>query len=99
MTDRRPAHATDRDKPRDTATVPAMPPDTEHPPDRLITDDELAAQLRISTRTLHRWAARGDGPPAIYRGPKFLRYRPADVDAWLDAHVRTGTAAGGGDAA
>lgn len=39
--------------------------------------------LRVSTRTLDRWAARGDGPPRVEVGGAFVGYRKASVLAWL----------------
>jgi excisionase family DNA binding protein len=51
--------------------------------ERLLQPREVAAYLGVSPATLRTWYARRDGPPAIKVG-KFLRYRRADVEAWLN---------------
>jgi excisionase family DNA binding protein len=48
----------------------------------LLTIDDLAEMLRVSTRTLRTWRHEGELPPAITIGGA-LRWRRADVDAWL----------------
>jgi predicted DNA-binding transcriptional regulator AlpA len=54
---------------------------------KLYTTEELAALLRISPRTLEDWELDGKAPKSKRlggpRGP--LRYREADVEAWLEA--------------
>jgi hypothetical protein len=45
-----------------------------------------------SARTLDQWAYRGVGPPYVRVG-KHRRYRPADVEHWLDEQTRSGHAA------
>jgi excisionase family DNA binding protein len=56
----------------------------------LLTQDEAAEFLKLSVRTVERLRVSG-------RGPKFLkifrsvRYRPADVEAWLASRVRGST--------
>lgn len=51
---------------------------------------EAAVLLRLSERTLERMRVRGDGPPFVKAGRRVL-YRPADLDAWIAARVRTST--------
>lgn len=51
--------------------------------DRLWTPQEVAAYLSVPVRTLYAWRCRGEGPPGRRVG-KHLRYRRADVDAWLE---------------
>jgi len=46
------------------------------------TTAELATWLSLSPQTLYVWRHRGDGPTA-HRVGKHLRYRRADVEAWL----------------
>ena len=56
----------------------------------LLTQDEAAELLKLSVRTVERLRVSG-------RGPKFLkilrsvRYRPADVEAWLAARIVSST--------
>ena len=52
--------------------------------ERLMTPGELSDYLGIPVASLRKWRVRGDGPTGIRVG-KHLRYRRADVDAWLDA--------------
>ena len=48
----------------------------------LVTRDDLARHLGISTDTLARWEGRGTGPTSIKVGRRVL-YRAATVNAWL----------------
>jgi excisionase family DNA binding protein len=52
----------------------------------LLSPAELAAHLNVPLKTVYRWRTIGDGPRGIRVG-KHVRYRQADVDAWLDAHA------------
>ena len=55
--------------------------------DRLLTVAELAEWLGISELTVRDWRADGKGPPAVKLGKgrsSTVRFRPADVEAWLD---------------
>ena len=52
----------------------------------LLTEDEVAERLRISTRTLSKWRHRGEGPTAIRLTSRCVRYRPESVEAFLDRH-------------
>lgn len=54
-----------------------------HPP--LATTTQVADYLGVPVTTLHAWRSRKIGPAASRVG-KHLRYRWADVDAWIDAH-------------
>lgn len=53
----------------------------------LATIGEVAAFLRIPSRTLYQWRYRGKGPPA-YRVGRHLRFRWLDVEAWLEEDGR-----------
>jgi excisionase family DNA binding protein len=57
-------------------------------PATVLTIDEAAAYVAISKATLYTWRTRraGIGPRAIKVGG-CLRYRRADLDAWLEEHV------------
>lgn len=44
---------------------------------------ETAVYLQIPERTLYAWRYKHTGPTAIRVG-RFLRYRPSDVESWLD---------------
>lgn len=48
---------------------------------------EVAAQrLDVSDKTLRRWATAGKGPRA-YRVGRGLKYREAEIEAWIDAQA------------
>jgi hypothetical protein len=81
---------------RDTAARPrsngaATPAPTPPLPDRLWTQPEAAAYLGVSARYLRESGCPkvllpGNGP----KGQPLVRYRPADVEAWLTAwHTAT----------
>jgi excisionase family DNA binding protein len=66
---------------------------------RLVLNElEAAARLGLSHRTLQMWRVRGIGPCFLKVG-RSVRYRPADVDAWLEAQVRASTSEAGSDKA
>lgn len=52
---------------------------------------ELAAYLVVPERTLAKWRSLGTGPKFIRMG-RHVRYRRADVEAWLEDQTRTRTA-------
>ena len=54
--------------------------------DRLLTTEDLAAMLRLPKRTVADWRQRSGGPPAVKIG-RHVRYRPADVEAWLTSRT------------
>lgn len=53
---------------------------------RLMSIDELSTYLGVPVTTLYRWRHYGDGPRGIKVG-RHVRYRVADVEAWLDANA------------
>lgn len=59
---------------------------------RLLTIDELADFLQVPKATLYRWRYHGEGPPGLRLG-RHVRYRQADVDAWLADQPHKGAAA------
>jgi excisionase family DNA binding protein len=50
---------------------------------RLLTSEEVAAYLQVPVRTIHNWRSERKGPRASKVG-RHLRFRRADVEAWLD---------------
>lgn len=48
----------------------------------LIDEKQLCAELGISSVTVTKWRAKAAGPPFIKVG-RLVRYRRADVEAWL----------------
>lgn len=45
---------------------------------------DVAAYLSVPVGTLYKWRGSQYGPPGFRIG-KYLRYRRADVEAWLDS--------------
>lgn len=54
--------------------------------DNLMTVEALAEYLGVPVATVYAWNSRSLGPRR-YRLGKHVRYRRADVDAWVDAQV------------
>lgn len=52
-----------------------------------LTRDQLAAELRVTPRTIIRWQAAADGLPHVQIGGRVL-YRVASVKAWLESKER-----------
>jgi excisionase family DNA binding protein len=61
---------------------------------RLLTVRELADLLQVPSATIYAWRYKRKGPTAIPVG-KYLRFRPEDVAAWLEAHAEPPHAEGG----
>lgn len=59
----------------------------------LLNPEQVAQFLDLSTATLARYRCRGTGPRFIKFG-NGIRYRRADLMAWLDGSVRQGTGDG-----
>ncbi|MFD6139077.1 helix-turn-helix transcriptional regulator [Promicromonospora sp. NPDC060271] len=55
---------------------------------RLMTPDELAEYLGVTLHCVYAWSSRGGGPKVLRVGAR-LRYRPAEVEAWLDSVTDT----------
>ena len=53
----------------------------------LWTIDETASFLMLSKQTLYGWRCRGYGPPS-YRLGNQLRYRPSEVETWIDEQTK-----------
>jgi excisionase family DNA binding protein len=54
--------------------------------ENLMTTSGVATYLGVPESTLYQWRYRGTAPRAIRVG-KHTRYRRADVDEWVEAHV------------
>jgi excisionase family DNA binding protein len=50
----------------------------------MMSPQELADFLNLPLATIYRWRHLGEGPRASKLG-RHVRYRRADVEAWLDA--------------
>jgi len=58
----------------------------------LLTEAAAADFLGVSIRTMQAWRVRGGGPRYVKMG-KPVRYRPVDLDAWIDTNLTTSTSA------
>jgi len=54
--------------------------------DDLLSPTELAAQLKVPVSTVYRWNQEQTGPTP-YRIGKHIRYRRADVEAWMEGRA------------
>ena len=55
--------------------------------DELLTITQVADMLNMPVKTLYWWRTSCPpiGPLSFTLGPRIIRYRRADVDAWFDA--------------
>ena len=53
----------------------------------LLSTEDLAQLLDVDPSTIRRWrtATPIQGPPFIHISERVTKYRPEDVDAWLDS--------------
>jgi DNA-binding transcriptional MerR regulator len=54
--------------------------------ERLLTQSEAAELLHVQARTLESWRMRGIGPKFVRYTSRAIRYRPADLRAFLELH-------------
>jgi excisionase family DNA binding protein len=59
-------------------------------PSFLLNTAEAAKYLHLAVPTLEKLRVYGGGPRFVRLG-RAVRYRPADLDAWLESRVRTST--------
>lgn len=52
--------------------------------ERLLTRAEVEARFGVSKRYLELAACRGEGPKLVRIG-RSVRYRPADIRAWIES--------------
>lgn len=55
--------------------------------EKLITPQELADMVGVPVGTVYRWNHVGSGPRPIPVG-RHVRYRPQDVERWLEEQSR-----------
>jgi hypothetical protein len=65
-------------------------PAAELLPEPLLTETRVAELLSVSARTLQMWRWRGGGPVFVRAGAA-IRYRPADLRAWVEANLHRST--------
>ncbi len=62
--------------------VKIAPTPAATPAAAVLTDEQLAAELAVEPRTLRLWR-HCRGLPFVKITPRVIRYRRADIDAWL----------------
>lgn len=60
--------------------------------DALLSQKRVATMLSVSPRALEAWRIRGEGPAFIRISKRCIRYRRADVEAWLASREHQPTA-------
>lgn len=75
-------------KHRKLTRQPSLPPGLDAY--RVLAPAETAALIGVSTDTLLRMDARGEGPPRIRISPRRVGYRLRDCEAWLNAQSGEG---------
>jgi len=55
--------------------------------DRLINENEAAAFIGYSVRSLQGWRVKGGGPKFIKVSARSIRYRRRDLIEWADARL------------
>lgn len=58
-----------------------------------LTTDEAADYVGLQKSTLEAWRCRGGGPRFVKMG-RAVRYRQADLDAWIETRLRENTISG-----
>ncbi len=58
----------------------------DNTPNTLLDEKRLCAELGISPVTATKWRRRADGPPFVKIG-RLVRYRRADLNAWIASHT------------
>ena len=56
---------------------------------KFFTRPEAGDYLRLSPKTLAKWAWAGQGPAYFHAGGRVL-YKKTDIDSWLDSQKRGG---------
>jgi len=60
-------------------------------PDQLLRECEAAQILGFTSRALQNWRLRGGGPAFVKVAGRSVRYRRADLLAWVRARIRRST--------
>ncbi len=71
-------------------TTPGLP---------LLDEAGAAARLNMTRRALQEWRRRGYGPVFVRISGRCVRYRPEDLDEWVETRIRTSTSDRGPDRA
>lgn len=72
---------------RDSPAKPKPELPSVKPADAWMTSEEAAEYLQRTQKTLANWRSAGEGPSYSKRS-NVVRYRKADLDAWLEGGMR-----------
>ncbi len=61
--------------------------------DHLLSTIETAQYLGLHPTTLATWRTQGRGPQFVKVGARKVRYRPREIETWLDKNERSETRA------
>jgi predicted DNA-binding transcriptional regulator AlpA len=59
--------------------------------DALLTEQEVAALLNVTPRTLQKWRVEGGGPAYVRISRRCIRYRITDIKDWTQNRVKSST--------
>ena len=65
--------------------IETLTPPSAAPADELLDQHEVAAILRVAIPTLQDWRWKGEGPRFVKLGKRVVRYRRADIEAFVEA--------------
>ena len=65
--------------------VPVLPSIPSLNPADLLDEKESSALLNVAVQTLRNWRWKGEGPRYTKLGKRTVRYRRADLDAFVEA--------------
>lgn len=69
--------------------VPTLSSSAIDPLEALLTIQEAAAYMQVTADWLNILRKRGIGPQYIRTSRRFIRYRRADIEAWLLLHTHS----------
>ncbi len=60
---------------------------------KYLTEAQVSERYQIPARSLQRWRVTGQGPAFVRFGPRRVRYRLDDIEAWAASRTYTHIAA------
>ncbi len=57
----------------------------------LLTEVDAAAYLNLTRRALQAWRYQGRGPRYVKISARAVRYRPEDLESWVESLLRSST--------
>lgn len=75
----------DSGQPPTIASSTAQPRTMDQSIEKLLDDRDVAEVLKVSPETPSDWRKSGLGPAYVRIGPRLVRYKRSDVQAFIDA--------------